>query len=557
MVLNYYTLYRLVESWKSVLAGARIVEAFSQTKDVLHVGVVTKSRDTFHLEISLDGKRAYVALRSRQSRKGKNSVDLFPDIMGRRVTDCRIQDSDRQIEVELDSGQTLLLRLYGSMNVYLLSSSGKIIDSFKDSKNVIDEMLARDLRDVSWRDESKFAALYPKAEDLEKALHAGLAGLNWTLATEFLWRMRETPYDAHDAYHRLQSFVEELSTSPLRIIYRQEEPFLLSPTGLHHLADTVNGLRETAYDDPNDAILDYIAGKTAFDARNRKREAVLKACKNRIRKQRTLLKKLQGELDQSLKHEEEEQKANLLTMNLASISRGMTEIELDDVYHEGNRISISLDPSLSPQENVARRYTRARKMKKSIENLNKRLGEITSDITHDQHIADTLSDPANMDWKLVEKTHAEFLKLGRLQIERDDTKAPDRSTFREFCVSGNWRVFVGQNDKKNDELTFQFADKNDLWFHARGVPGSHVLLKRDGRKDNPSKRAIEEAASIAAYFSKSKTSSMVAVIMTARKYVRKRKGLRPGQVIVEREEVVMAEPADPAVFNVNPSTGSG
>ncbi|HNL27765.1 MAG TPA: NFACT RNA binding domain-containing protein, partial [bacterium] len=102
-----------------------------------------------------------------------------------------------------------------------------------------------------------------------------------------------------------------------------------------------------------------------------------------------------------------------------------------------------------------------------------------------------------------------------------------------------------QNDIKNDALTFRFAKKDDLWFHARGVAGSHVVLKRDGRSDNPGQRAIEAAAQIAAFFSKAKTSSLVPVAYTERKYLRKPKGAKPGMVVLEREEVLMVPPVEP------------
>ncbi|MBL7961359.1 DUF814 domain-containing protein, partial [bacterium] len=151
------------------------------------------------------------------------------------------------------------------------------------------------------------------------------------------------------------------------------------------------------------------------------------------------------------------------------------------------------------------------------------------------------------DWKKIEKIYDEFVHAGWVKKISAETRTKiekEAPTFREFVVPGNWRVFVGQNDTKNDQLTFKFAKSDDYWFHARGVPGSHVVLKRDGRKDNPGKQAIETTASIAAFFSKAKSSSLVPVAYTLRKYVRKRKGSRPGQVIIEREEVVIVPPKD-------------
>ena len=151
------------------------------------------------------------------------------------------------------------------------------------------------------------------------------------------------------------------------------------------------------------------------------------------------------------------------------------------------------------------------------------------------------------DWEHLEKIFEKFVRSGWIQTKRDSSqkKKEIAPVFREFKIIGNWRVFVGQNDAKNDQLTFKFAKGDDWWFHARGAAGSHVVLKRDGRSDNPGKQAIESAASIAAFFSKAKASGLVPVIYTQRKYVRKPKGAKPGQVIVEREEVVIVPPREP------------
>ena len=104
---------------------------------------------------------------------------------------------------------------------------------------------------------------------------------------------------------------------------------------------------------------------------------------------------------------------------------------------------------------------------------------------------------------------------------------------------------MGKNAKQNDALTFRYAQKHDLWMHARGTPGSHTVLRLPGRHSQPSPRVLERAASIAAYYSKAQGSALVPVMVTERKYVRKAKGAPPGAVVVEREEVLLVEPKLP------------
>jgi len=104
---------------------------------------------------------------------------------------------------------------------------------------------------------------------------------------------------------------------------------------------------------------------------------------------------------------------------------------------------------------------------------------------------------------------------------------------------------VGRNDSENDELTRYIAAPDDIWLHAYGYPGAHVVLKREGRREEPSLRTIEEAAGLAAYWSRARGSKAVPVIYAEARYVRKPKGARPGAVAVMRGKTIMVEPKLP------------
>jgi len=117
---------------------------------------------------------------------------------------------------------------------------------------------------------------------------------------------------------------------------------------------------------------------------------------------------------------------------------------------------------------------------------------------------------------------------------------------RRFVLPEGWVVLVGRSNAENDILTHQAARPRDLWFHARGVAGSHVVLQRGDRKDNPSKTALDQAASIAAYYSKARTSRHAPVIHTEKRYVRKPRKAAPGLAVCLREKVLMVEPKLPA-----------
>jgi predicted ribosome quality control (RQC) complex YloA/Tae2 family protein len=149
--------------------------------------------------------------------------------------------------------------------------------------------------------------------------------------------------------------------------------------------------------------------------------------------------------------------------------------------------------------------------------------------------------------KTIEAIRAKF------DLDLDDAPRPagapkpkeSQKSYRSFDIDERWFALVGRSNFENDEITFKVAKPNDFWFHAQGVPGSHVVLRSRGGSDGPPARVIQLTASLAAHFSKAKHSSLVPVIYTQRKYVRKFRGARPGQVTCEREKMVMVPPALP------------
>jgi predicted ribosome quality control (RQC) complex YloA/Tae2 family protein len=134
------------------------------------------------------------------------------------------------------------------------------------------------------------------------------------------------------------------------------------------------------------------------------------------------------------------------------------------------------------------------------------------------------------------------------ETARDRRDRKDASGFhpRSYRTKDGWTVLVGRSNRENDYLTHRMAHPEDYWFHAHGVPGSHVVLRREGRKDNPSAKTIEEAAAIAAFFSKARHSSKAPVIYTLKKHVRKPRGAKAGLAMCQREKSIMVLPKDPA-----------
>jgi predicted ribosome quality control (RQC) complex YloA/Tae2 family protein len=133
-------------------------------------------------------------------------------------------------------------------------------------------------------------------------------------------------------------------------------------------------------------------------------------------------------------------------------------------------------------------------------------------------------------------------KYSSIVVGIQKTQTQHDSPYRVFELSEDFIVYLGKNAENNDQLTKQFAKPNDIWLHARGVSGSHAIIKGKGI---PPKHIIEKAAAIAAYYSQSRNASYTPVSYTFKKYIRKKKGSHPGAVMMEREEVIMVKPYNP------------
>ncbi len=254
--------------------------------------------------------------------------------------------------------------------------------------------------------------------------------------------------------------------------------------------------------------------------------------------------RLREELNRARNADEFKRMGELLTAHLYQIKPRQEAITLSDFYDPSQEITIPLDPKRSPSENAQRYFTQYRKAKRgaqTIQHLHEAAEERLAKLklyadelssAQDEHALGTLRT------RLIEAgiIRSEPKKGGHIKKDKTPEIHP-----RRYLTSEGWTVFVGRNDWENDLLTRR-AHPEDFWFHAQGCPGSHVVLKREGRKAEPGKRTLEEAASVAAYWSKARTSKTVPVNYTLKKYVRKPRRAKPGAVLIQREKTLFVEP---------------
>ena len=190
-------------------------------------------------------------------------------------------------------------------------------------------------------------------------------------------------------------------------------------------------------------------------------------------------------------------------------------------------MDIPLDPMLSAIENAKKYYDKYNKLKRTYEALSTLTVQVKEEIDHLESISNAL-DIAVKEEDLVQ-IKEELIETG--YIRRKGTSKKQRFTSKPFhyISSDGYHMYVGKNNFQNEELTFKFATGNDWWFHAKGVPGSHVIVKSEG-EEMPD-RTFEEAGKLAAYYSKSKGQEKVEIDYIQKKHVKKPSGGKPGFVV--------------------------
>ena len=209
--------------------------------------------------------------------------------------------------------------------------------------------------------------------------------------------------------------------------------------------------------------------------------------------------------------------------NLAPNSRELTALN----YYTNEEITIPLDPTLTPAENAQKYFNKYNKQKRTFEALTELIQETADDIHYLESISNSL-DIALTEADLIQ-IKEELMQTG--YVRRKYTRKKEKITSRpmHYISSDGYHMYVGKNNLQNEELTFSFANGNDWWFHAKGAPGSHVIVKTGG--DELPDRTFEEAGRLAAYYSKNRGSDKVEIDYVEKKHVKKPNGSKPGFVV--------------------------
>ena len=221
------------------------------------------------------------------------------------------------------------------------------------------------------------------------------------------------------------------------------------------------------------------------------------------------------------------------------IEHGVRSAEVDN-YYTNEKITIPLDPLLSAQQNAEKYYSRYTKMKRTAEALEVRMQEMRDEIRHLESVAESLETAA--DDRDLTQIRQELADCGYIRQNRTTGRKQisGKAQPLHYRSSDGFDIYVGKNNYQNEEVSFHIASGNDWWFHAKNMPGSHVIVKTEG-KELPD-RTFEEAGCLAAFYSSGKLAPKVEIDYTLRRNLKKPPKARPGFVIYYTNYSLMAEP---------------
>ena len=220
-----------------------------------------------------------------------------------------------------------------------------------------------------------------------------------------------------------------------------------------------------------------------------------------------------------------------------SVEKGAKSFEADN-YYTGERLTMPLDDTLSPQENAKKYFEKYNKLKRTYEAVTIQAQETGAEIEHLNSVMNSL-DIAVKEEDLTQ-IKEELVQSGYIRRKGAAKKVRVTSKPFHYETADGFHIYVGKNNFQNDELTFKFANGGDWWFHAKGIPGSHVVVKTEGR-ELPD-HVYEDAAALAAYYSKGREQDKVEIDYLERKNVKKPNGSKPGFVVYYTNYSMVASP---------------
>jgi len=495
--MDLHALYiaRLAQELNEHLCGASIDEVFSSDKNTIHF-IAQKAEGEFFINFRIEGNKLYLYFPEQIQRIHRGRMDQFKSIWKQPILAIQPHPGERSFTVQFE--QTKLVFLCHGRHANILLYEEDQISSFRKTqqKKLPDLMAIGRLEQAAWPS---------KISDWEEAPF-----INALLAKNL------------EQSTSLEAFEDVYQNGPVHLIN----------TGTEYLIDAqIHGELIASYPTLREAITPACELQLAHYFFQRNKQVLSKEIQAGLHQTQKRIKALVKQKKALVEQSNYRHLGDLILSNLPQIHLGDKSVTVQD-YLSNQPISILLKEKLSPQDNAQRYYRKAK---------NQHIEEA--------RIQSELDQLEMKEYELLEQeeqvNQARSMKdmRGLLKEQKKERIPLQRLPYHAFEIMG-YQVLVGKQAKDNDELSLKIAKKDDLWLHARDIPGSHVVIRKKSGQAIPEK-LIEIAGGLALWFSKRRKESLAPVIYTEKKHIRKRKGAPAGAVVVEKENVLMLAPVSP------------
>ena len=535
-MLHSWLLYHaLAKQWDKQWHKATLLEAYSQHRREVSLALRTASGTFLTLHVRLQGVTPLVFAADGSHKARKNAAPVLASAWGSTLQAVEVPDRERMVDIVMQTGDRLRFVLFGPQaNALWLNPSQEIQDAFLNAGSLVGRA-APAPRPTPWGPSEAALA------DVEspKALAKKWPLLGLELAQRVFFELTgasdpTAPVAPAELLRVGTDLLEQAQRSTEGFIYQTKwRPVAFSLLPLPHVEADVQSY-------PIDvAVRKYVRfslSASAFETRYHRLQGTLS--KEHQRAERSYAR-MAAELEQASRAETYERWGHLLMMQAHVQHTVPDEIRVSDVFEDPPRdVVIALDTRLNMRENATHYYDRAKRSRVQRTYAEERHADMRARLKQLAAAREQLGTATQLsdldDWE------KQFGTL--IQHVQADTSGQPNEPFRRFHLGGSWQAWVGKGARQNDELTLKYAAKHDLWLHARGVAGSHVVIRVPGKNMTVPSPIVERAAELAAWYSKAKGQSLAPVMVVPRKHVRKVKGAPPGQVVVEREEVLLVVP---------------
>lgn len=572
MNLEGITLHILARKLQTTLIGAKITKVFMPTPASLLL-VVRNGKDTFSLLADFSGDSPLLYLPDNIP-ENPDTPPAFCMLLRKHLEDGRINKIeqlglDRIINMEIDTigpakqiiTKKLVFELTGRNSNIIFAENGIVIDALKHISKVIcsfRQILPNHIYNTP-PEQTGLSFIYADPADIVESiinrpaknvlqnLISSTTGIGKFTASELLFRSNIN-IDAVDfPLERKAQFISELAEMQNHIkehITKKLPVYgILTPT---NRMNTIVLTKSLHFDRTKFLLEEFPDLNTAINfaaklipIQSPEKDILQKAISGSIVRTEKKIDALNSDLKTAENAESQKIIADTLMSNIYLIKKGATNCSLNNIY-TNEKIEVALSPVLTPVENAQSYYKRYNKYKRAVEEIIKQRQETNELLEYLQSLDSSLQTASNK--TEVAEIRQELINEG---IISENKKGKSKSSLLKsvplsISLSPETIIYVGKNNKQNDFVTFSIAKPHDLWFHAKGFPGSHVILRTTLPK--PTEAEIARAAKIAAYFSKARNSSNVPVDCTEKRFVKKPSGAKPGFVIYTNQQTLYVTP---------------